>query len=852
MGAFLIHKRFQKIASLFPQKEALIFQKGDRFSSLTFQEVYSLALKINSFLRTRGFKFQDKAILYMENNPFWFPAYLGIVSGGGVCVPVDFQSTFQELNNILIDCEAKIIFSSPYTYEKIKDLKENFPIAVLNKEFFQKIELDKASFLDFAEDSLASLVYTSGTTDNPKAVMLSHRNFMANFHSIGKLRTYTHSDCFLCILPLHHTYPFTVNLLAPLLAGASVVFPQSLKKEDILFSLKKKKVTILVGVPQFFSLLSGSIYQKLSLIKSFIFLLGFLRERFKLNLAKPLLFFLHKSLAPNLKYMVCGGAKLDREVAKGLYSLGFNILEGYGLTESSPVVSFNPPYKIKIGSVGKPLSGVEVKTDAPDGYSQGEILVKGKNVSRGYFRKPNLTQKVFKDGWLHTKDIGFIDRDGYIYIRGRKDECLVLSSGKNIWPEELEDFYQELSSIEEIGIFNQGDSLYSVVVPNKSIFSRKSKEEIYKQISLDLQKASQKLAPYKKISDFRISFKNLPRTRLGKLRRFLLPKIFQEEDLKKPLVEDEFSQRVIRLLKNFLQREVRLEDDLSFLGVDSLLKIQLATFLEKNFKINIPEQDLAPITKVGELIEYLRRKELSFSEQEVEFTQWSEILKEAPASKFFERIRLTPFLLDIFLTLLVKGIFFFVFKGVYRLKVKGVNNLPKQGPFLICPNHASYLDGLVVFASFPLHNISNLYFIGLSEYFDHPLLSWLVKPGRIVPINVEKNLKEALKVSSLLLREKRILCIFPEGGRSFDGRLKEFKKGVGILSKELSVKIVPAGIKGTFKAWPASKTFPRISPLKIVYGNILDPQDLEKKDKNFSYQQIVNLLKSKVSLLLSS
>ncbi len=855
MRTFLIHRKFQEVASLFPHKEALSFQKNLSFSSLTFREVLSYAFRINSFLKEENFKFPDKAILYMENNPFWFSTYLGIVSLGGVAIPVDSQLREEEFENILIDSEAKIIFCSESTFRRIENIKFNTyqaKIVILDRNFFKKQGLSQASFLDFSEDNLASLVYTSGTTDNPKAVMLSHKNFMYNFYSIWELGFYTHRDLFLCILPLHHTYPFMVNLLVPLLSGAGVVFPQSLKKEDILFSLKNKRISILVGVPQLFSLFEQSFQRKLKYFMPLIYFLGFIREKFNINLAKLVLFFLHRGIFPNLRYMVSGGAKLDKDVAKTLFRLGFNILEGYGLTEASPVVSFNPPSKIKIGSVGRPLPGVEVRTDSLNGKSLGEILVKGGNVSRGYFRKPHLSSQSFREGWLYTKDIGYIDNEGYIYITGRKDECIVLSSGRNIWPEELESFYEELDSIEEIGIFSRGDSLYGIVVPKKEYFLGKDREEIYSQIEKDIQSVSLKLVPYKRLSGFSLSFENLPRTRLGKLKRFLLPGIFEKTQLRKEAKTiDEFSYEIIKIVKYFASGEVKLEDDLSIIGIDSLSKIQLASFLEKSFNIKIPDEDLSRIVKVKDLVDYLRGKGFLPLEREPTPQEWSNILKGRPHPRFLKRIRLQPKLLDVFLSFLAKIIFFSVFKLFYRLRIEGLDNLPQESPFLLCPNHTSYFDGPLVFSSFPWIRIKSLYFLGLSDYFDYPLLSWLVKPGRIVPVNPEKNLREALKISALLVKNKKILCIFPEGRRSWGGSLEEFKKGVGILAKELGIKIVPVGIKGTFEAWPAFKKLPRLGSFKIIYAKALNPDDIEEKDKEVSYKKITESLREKIREILA-
>ncbi|MBN2120674.1 MAG: AMP-binding protein, partial [Candidatus Omnitrophica bacterium] len=494
MESSLIHRKFEKACSKYPDKPALIFQEDNRFFKLTFSQVLDYSGRITGLLKEYGLSFSQRVAIYMENNPFWFSAYLGIVSAGLTAVPMDYMLSKDEVTNILIDSESKVVFCSRNSIKDLQGLDTPFlkdlKIVCLDSDFIKGLKINNQSLLDFDQESIASLLYTSGTTDNPKAVCLSHKNLMTNFADIYKLGFYGDKDIFLCILPLHHAYPFMVNLLVPLFVGSSVVLPKSLRAKDILFCLRRQGVSIFVGVPQVFSLIYQNLCQKLKAFEFIIKVLGNLRSKTGINISKAVFFFVHRKFGRSLRFLVCGGAKLDEKIAAGFFNLGFDIMEGYGLTETSPVVSFNPPKKAKIGSVGKPLISVAVRIHNPNRQGQGEILVKGGSVTKGYFRKPHLTAESLKDGWFFTKDIGYLDKDNYLYITGRKDECIVLSSGKNIWPKELEQVYASRPSIKEICIFNRLDHLYAVVVPDKSYFTKAEALDYHGRIKKDIEEVS--------------------------------------------------------------------------------------------------------------------------------------------------------------------------------------------------------------------------------------------------------------------------------------------------------------------------------------------------------------------------
>jgi long-chain acyl-CoA synthetase len=342
----------------------------------------------------------------------------------------------------------------------------------------------KGTFPDVAETDLATIVYTSGTTGDPKGVMLTHRNICYDARALIEAKLIGHNSKILSLLPLHHTYPFTATFITPLFSGASIVMLDTLKSTEILSTMREYNITILVGVPRLFELLYMGVMNTLEkstgseIIKKLTRFSGTIREKSRINVGKLVFKKVHERFGSHFSYMASGGAKLDIDVAQGLRSLGFTVLEGYGLTETSPVVAFTPLKKQKPDSVGLPLPGVEIRIVEPNNEGRGEILIKGPVVMQGYYKNPEATASVMKDGWFTSGDLGYQDSEGFLFITGRKKEVLVLASGKNIYPEEIEKHYIVSPFIKEICVLlvdsasRGGENLEAVIVPDLDHFKR--------------------------------------------------------------------------------------------------------------------------------------------------------------------------------------------------------------------------------------------------------------------------------------------------------------------------------------------------------------------------------------------
>ncbi len=864
-----LFSRFAQTTKNHPDNIACQMKEGADYKVYTYQELYSLSLKIASFIQSQKIPPGERLAIILENGPWWPAIYFGILGAGCSAVPVDPKLTPQEVINIIRDSQAKLLFTSEEIYLPLKNLLQN--ILFLKKPLlypFPEISAADTNVGIIKENSpedLASLLYTSGTTALPKAVMLTNENFCANFESIKKTGLIKPNDNVIALLPLHHSYPFMVTLITPLLMGAKITYLNSLKTEDLFKTIRETQATILIGVPQLFYFLHKSILEKMPPgILPLLKITNILRQAFRLNLNKTILQKLHRNFGPSLRLFICGGARLDPQVTQDLYLLGFTILEGYGLTETSPVVTFNPLHKAKAGSVGLPLVGVKIRIDKADKDDIGEVLIQGKNVMKGYYRKPQETAKVIQDNWFYSGDLGYLDKKGYLYLTGRSKEVVVLSSGKNIYPEEIERHYlkspylKEICVLESSGGINQ--TLRAVIVPNIDYFRKTKEINIQEKVRWILENLSRELPPYKRIMGITIAQEELPKTRLGKLKRyeikqkFISPPISKKTEItQEPL--SQIARQILGYLRKELKKEISLNNHLELdLGVDSLSRIEIGMGLEKLFKINISDASLSEVFTVRELItkiESLLTGAPGPAQSSTNQPDWRQIIQENPQKEILNKINLTPGLQNKLLTAIICGIMYLFFKIFSRLKIQGIRNLKNQKlPFLICPNHASFFDGFIVAGAAKFTTQINLFFLGYSGYFKHPLVGWALKGARLIAIDPTINLTDAMQASGLVLRNNKALCIFPEGERSIDGRIKTFKKGVGILIKETGATVIPCYIQGSFEAWPRGKDIPLPRPIKIIFGKPVTREELKKIGLKYNpqddYEAITLGLREKV------
>lgn len=656
------------------------------------------------------------------------------------------------------------------------------------------------------------------------------------------------------------------------MVGATVAYPSEINSVELLATMRDTRANIFVGVPQVFSLIYRSVNDKLAKVKGakklLISVLGglfyLLRKYTGINLSRLLFAEMHKTFGKSLRFMVSGGAKLDKEVGLGFYRWGFTILEGYGLTETSPVASFNLPSKFKIGSVGTPLPNVQIEIHHPNEEGIGEVAIKGPNVMQGYYQAEEKTKEVIRDGWFFSGDLGYIDQDGYVFLTGRKKEMIVLSSGKNIYPEEVEHAYMKSPYIKEVGVLQvkgsgvleHVDQLVALIVPYDDYFKVKNEGNLRDRLTYEIDTVSAGLPSYKAIKGFVVSSEPLPRTRLGKLMRYKLFGVYDNLQKKQRPRRDPEStsltgrgetagaesalvQAALLYLEETLNKKVHMNDHLELdLGLDSLGRIEILLGLQG--KLNLELDDDASMNfymcnTVQELADKLQKivpngsADHASNDTDTIGPQetWSMMLTEEVPQEIRARIKFEQNIFSKAFALMLVLLIKLTFKLFFRLKVEGRENLSDDKPFIICPNHSSYLDALILIAALPLKILFKTYFLGLKEVLDEIFLGSFFTVLHIIPIERNYGLVNSLKLCAYVVKNQRLLCFFPEGERSVDGEVKAFKKGIGILMREMSSAVVPAHIAGAFEAWPRYRKWPRFVPIEIRFGEMIKPDEIE-------------------------
>lgn len=525
-----------------------LIDDGGRGERLSYGALFNQTTLWGKLLATAQFAEQQEIGLLSENRSEWGIAYLAIIAAGKTVVPIDANLKPNEVAYIIDHANLKTVFVSG-RFEKYlagigSDLKPlSFSRDSVN--FLGKLVADRkveAIGLPAEANECAVLIYTSGTTGKPKAVELTHKNILSNVASACEAIQIRESDIFLSVLPLHHTLEATAGFLLPLYSGATIVYARSLKSKELIEDIKSTGATVLIAVPLLFEKMYHSIRRgiaKSGVGKRVLFTLLFgvslaaWKTRMKLG-ATIFKGMRSKAGMDSVRLFVSGGAALPSEVARFFSCLGFIMLQGYGLTETSPVIAVQRPDSIKFGSVGPPLKSVEVKIYEPGAEGIGEILVKGPGTTRGYRNNPEETTRLLADGWLHTGDLGRL-KDGHLWITGRKKNVIVSAAGKNIYPEELEEKLITSLLVTEVIVVGrakagrQGEEVRAIVVPDLEQFKQEfgvsisdpNLAFIREKIGELIEMVNTECADFKRIAGFEIQLEELEKTSTKKVKRFL-------------------------------------------------------------------------------------------------------------------------------------------------------------------------------------------------------------------------------------------------------------------------------------------------------------------------------------------
>jgi long-chain acyl-CoA synthetase len=866
------YDRFVECAERWPQNTAVEIQTPDGVEGHTYAELRRMAGSIAAWLVARGIHPGARVAILAGNHPRWVAVYLGIIAAGGAAVPLDTAYHADQVAKLLRDSGGSLLFCDlkhlDTALEAVSGLSvqlvltEPGPHPDMVSDFDSVLAQPPENFkpVPRAPDDLASLLYTSGTTADPKGVMLTHANLLGEAEAVFAWAHIGPADAVLGVLPLFHVLSQMANLLLPLVAGTRVVYLSTLNTTELLRALSERNITAFAVVPQFFYLIHDRIFkevQQKGRITRFAF--GWMRRftvlsrRMGFNPGRFLFGRIHNLFGKHMRLLVTGGSRFDPKIGRDFYSLGIDVLQAYGLTETCGGAFVNPPDENVIGSVGKPLKGVEAKivdSQASDDGSpaSGEVIMRGPIVMKGYWNRPDATAEVLKDGWLYTGDLGYIHAHGNLFITGRKKEVIILANGKNIYPEEIETHYLHSPFIKEICVVGMegtagSEKLYAVIVPNFDVLRQRKVVNAREVIRFDIEGLSAKLASTKRISGYEIWQEDLPRTSTRKLKRFEIEKRVRagkrddagaEISAARPLTPEETSwleqakvQGALKVIREFSSNppeSIRPGDNLELdLGLDSMRRVELLVAVEQELGGDVEESQLSGIYTVRELVDAVIESAASGKQpSKQQFAGWSALLREDPTDPAVLDITKPRPAVDRVIFLLTRAIKL-VWRIRSRIDVEGVENIPPQGAYLLCSNHQSFLDPVILLAVLPLRIILQLFAVGTSEIFGSGFMVRVARLMRVVVVDPDANLVPAMRAGAFGLRNGLGLVLYPEGERSIDGAPKTFKKGAAILSIHLQVPIIPIAVDGMYDAWPRGKPFQKLAPIKVKIGKPMVP-----------------------------
>ncbi|MBI4444744.1 MAG: AMP-binding protein [Acidobacteria bacterium] len=856
-------EQFQSCVDRLPDHVGLIQLSESGRESFTYRRIAEEISAAALFLKAQGVRPGHAVGILMENHPRWGISFLAVQGAGAVVVPFDVLHTTATLKDLIQHAGCTFLISSEKFLPRLREIQGLLPRSLpalvsgaAGHEYFSWDDIQPSiatSALPLhrrAPDDPLLILYTSGTTGDPKGVVLTEKNVYSNVIELLSVIQVSSQDHVLSVLPLYHVLALMTNFIIPLYVGARVSYLDVLDAPRILQAFREEGVTIFVCVPQFYYLMQRRILQQVSLapwLRRYLFsrllpLSHFLNERMHWNPGKLFFGAFHQRLGPSLRLFGVGGARFDPEVAFFFRDLGFNIVQAYGMTETAAIATVTPPNG-GVGSVGRPLPHVEVRIDRPEDHGIGEVLIRGHNVMKEYWRNPQATAETLQGEWLHTGDLGYLSTDGFLHITGRSKDVIVLSSGKNIYPEDVEHYYQsKCSLIKEICVMGlpedvseKEEKLHAIIVPDFEALKERQVVNAYGAIRYELENLSQQIPPHKRVRSFEIRKEPFPRTTTRKIKRFVLRQevLEQRQQVGSPAAvtesrpENAVEEKVFALIRQMkkrpLSRDMNLELDL---GIDSLERVELLSSIEEAFQIAATDAEAASILTVKDLVALVQQK-LSgdLVAQAKGQLSWDSILREPlqeeEQKELYRVLRRRPFV-EVLMYLIARTIYWSA-RVLFRLKFAGVHNLPRQFPFMICANHLSFLDVFLLVSKLPFRVIRRVCFLGYSAYFTGPAMSFLGSLVKVIPVDPDQHLKQALRLAAEGLRRELVLCVFPEGERSIDGTLKEFRKGPAILAAEFQVPVIPAGIKGTFEAWPRASPRIQLHPISIKIGEALQP-----------------------------
>lgn len=779
--------------------------------------------------------------LHAPNGPAWVAAAIGILAAGGVLVPLDSLLEPAQVLQPLRASGATLLVTTRADLARGGDALRTAGLRVVLlddaggagapgwEEIFDQTMADLPRP---QPDDPAALLATSGTTGTPKAFILSHRNIASNIEALTSLGVIDQTDRVMLPLPLHHAYPLVVGMLTTLAVGGTLVLPSAPTGPAIMRAARDGGATVIVGVPRLYDAICAAIESRIAaqpyalriVVRTLLAVSVVVRRHTGLSLGRLLFGSIRRSVAPSLRLLVSGGAKLERGTEEQLEALGWMVLSGYGLAETASIFTGNRPQNRRIGSAGVPFGDGCVRIAGPDGGGIGEIQLRGSSVTTGYVGNPDATRASFTDdGWFRTGDLGYLDRNGFLYVTGRAKEVLVLGGGKKVSPEELERIYGAAPEIEEIAVLEQDGALVALVRPDHAALRAMGATNLRDGVRVVLAERAQSMPSHERLSGFALTDEPLPRTRLGKYRRFLLRDLYDKalagraarvvhppgpEDLAllaAPTAAAVWSILQKRQPERSLDLDMNPSLDLSF---DSFAWMELTVAIEERCGVALTEADIAGVITLRDLLRLAVARQTQAAPPAAppaiatDIDRWL-----APTGPLLSAAGLCLY-----------GLNLAAMRVAFRLAVSGLDHVPMQGPCVLAPNHVSDLDPLVIAAALPPARLRRLYWAGdIVRLFYNGASRLFCRVVHLFPVD-EKHPTSAVEAAQRVLAAGNAQVWFPEGWRSPDGRLQRFLPGIGQLLLRSNAVVVPVFIGGAFEALPRGRRIPHLHRITVAFG----------------------------------
>lgn len=806
---------------------AVQLKEDGQWIKLTYQELHQRILLAKALLEERGIKPGDRIALLSENRPEWVIAFFACLSLRTTVIPLDVLSTHEDLVQLIAFSDLRVLVSSDKASKKhaslIDSLSKDLPCwSMHNWELIGSSTPPSNRKNRDPDPSIALIIFTSGKTGTPKGVMLTHQAILHNASAIKEIFKMDSSQRVLSIVPLNHMYGLGTVLLSSLLAGSSVTFIDALNRETIFNTLQQEKITILPAVPRLFESFYQGIAQKIRTqgrwkqlaFNAMEWICSKGNSWFGFKLGKILFKKIHQVFGGKMAFMACGGAPLPESIAKKFDTWGFTLLNGYGMTEFSPVITFNTTTSNRIDTVGRAMVGSEIKIEKGNIFGEGEVCARGTSLMQGYFRNPEATSQAIIEGWLHTGDLGKIDDQGFLTLTGRIKELIVTSSGKKASPDEIEHYYSHIPSVKELAIIGRksshqfGEEIAAAVVASHPNPSDEEKDNIRQEIH---ERSSGVPAHFRVQHIFFLD--EIPKTSTLKFKHNKIKELldtgnagnqshkFIQEIRPQDLIDYKLLEAVGEEYPKVMSNS-RYKNNMNLslqydLGIDSLGRINLVLAIEKKLQIKLDPEKIFSALTLADLSTIVRNHNPQDRPQ-------SNPAQDLPPAKV-SALR-TPLV----------GLAQTLSQLLWGLEIQGLENIPLDAQCIFVPNHQTHIDVFWVLASLPKQVRDRIRTFAKKEHFQRLGTRLFAEAAGGIPVDRLGQIHDALARGLKELQNGNSLLIHPEGTRTTSGKLGPFQRGAAHLSIRSQVPLIPVYIEGGTQIFPPQRLLPRLFDWKVL------------------------------------